>query len=109
MAQNVKTESTLTDRYQTTVPEVVRKALHLRKRDKLHYNVQANGSVLLSRAIKPGDEDPVLGQFLKFLAHDMSAHPERIRPVSKALMQRMQSLTQGVKFDMNAPLSADDE
>jgi hypothetical protein len=34
----------------------------------------------------------VLGQFLKFLAHDMSAHPERIRPVSKALMQCIRAL-----------------
>ena len=27
-------ESTLTDRYQTTVPDAVRKALHLNKREK---------------------------------------------------------------------------
>ena len=29
-------ESTLTDRYQTTVPEPVRKALGLNKRDKIY-------------------------------------------------------------------------
>ena len=33
--------STLTDRYQTTVPEPVRRALKLGKRDKIHYAIQA--------------------------------------------------------------------
>jgi antitoxin PrlF len=39
-------ESTLTDRYQTTIPDPVRKALHLNKRDKIHYTIQPNGQVI---------------------------------------------------------------
>ena len=34
MAATLEVESTLTDRYQTTVPETVRRALQLGKRDK---------------------------------------------------------------------------
>ena len=35
MSANHDIESTLTDRYQTTVPETVRRALRLGKRDKI--------------------------------------------------------------------------
>lgn len=44
-------ESTLTDRYQTTVPESVRKALGLNKRDKICYTIQSDGRVLKSKII----------------------------------------------------------
>lgn len=36
-------ESTLTDRYQTTLPDPVRKVLGLSKRDKIQYTIQPNG------------------------------------------------------------------
>ncbi|MFM6063282.1 MAG: type II toxin-antitoxin system PrlF family antitoxin, partial [Microcystis panniformis] len=36
-------ESTLTDRYQTTIPDSVRKVLGLNKRDKICYNIQPDG------------------------------------------------------------------
>ncbi|MCU0551261.1 MAG: type II toxin-antitoxin system PrlF family antitoxin, partial [Leptolyngbya sp. Prado105] len=63
-------ESTLTDRYQTTIPDSVRKALHLQKRDRIQYTIQPNGQVILSRSDYT-EEDPVLEQFLEFLAEDM--------------------------------------
>ena len=47
MAVPLEVESTLTDRYQTTVPEMVRRALRLGKRDKIHYTIRPNGEVLL--------------------------------------------------------------
>jgi antitoxin PrlF len=37
MPATLEAESTLTDRYQTTVPQTVRRALRLRKRDKIQY------------------------------------------------------------------------
>jgi len=40
MAHNLKLESTLTDRYQTTVPNAVRHALKLGKCDKIRYLIQ---------------------------------------------------------------------
>ena len=43
MPATLEVESTLTDRYQTTVPETVRRALQLSKRDKIHYTIRAGG------------------------------------------------------------------
>jgi antitoxin PrlF len=102
-------ESTLTDRYQTTVPETVRRALQLGKRDKIHYTIRPDGQVLLTRAAPAEPDDPVLEQFLGFLAQDMASHPERLQSVSADLLQRIQSLVAGIEVDLDAPLSADDE
>jgi len=109
MALKLEVESTLTDRYQTTVPDTVRKALKLGKRDKIRYAIQSNGRVVITRADSAEEDDPVLGQFLGFLAHDMSDHPERIQSLDTGLVQRIQSLVGGVEIDLDAPLSDDDE
>ncbi len=109
MAATLEVESTLTDRYQTTVPETVRRALKLGKRDKIHYTIRPGGEVVLTRADAAGDDDPVLGQFLGFLAHDITRHPERLRSVDAGLVRRLQSLVGGIEVDLDAALSADDE
>jgi len=108
MAAPLEVESTLTDRYQTTVPEMVRRALKLGKRDKIHYIIR-DGEVVLTRAEVNDGDDPVLGQFLGFLARDIASHPERLQAVDTGLVQRIQSLVGGVKVDLDAALSADDE
>ena len=108
MATPLEVESTLTDRYQTTVPETVRRTLNLGKRDKIHYTIR-DGEVLLTRAEVTEGDDPVLGQFLRFLAHDIASHPERLQAVGTGLVQRVQALVGGVKVDLDAALSADDE
>ncbi len=41
------TQSTLTDKFQTTIPREVRKALGLRPRQRLSYAVQTDGSVVV--------------------------------------------------------------
>lgn len=105
----LKAESTLTDRYQTTVPETVRRALRLNKRDKVHYTIRPSGEVVLTRADASDVDDPVLGQFLGFLADDIAHHPERLQAVDAELVQRLRSLVGGVEIDLDAPLSADDE
>lgn len=109
MAATLEVESTLTDRYQTTVPETVRRALKLGKRDKIHYTIRPGGEVVLTRADASEDDDPVLGQFLGFLAHDITRHPERLRSVDTGLVHRLQSLVGGIEVDLDAALSADDE
>ena len=86
MPATLEVQSTLTDRYQITVPETVRRALKLGKRD-----------------------NPVLKQFLGFLARDIANHPERLQFVEASLVQRLQSLVGGVEVDLDAVLSADDE
>ena len=109
MAATLEVESTLTDRYQTTVPETVRRALQLGKRDKIHYTIHPGGEVVLSRAEQADEDDPVLGSFLGFLARDIASHPEQLQAVDALFVQRIQSLTGGIAVDLDAPLSADDE
>lgn len=109
MTATLEVESTLTDRYQTTVPEMVRRSLRLGKRDKVHYSIRPNGEVVLSRAEVSETDDPVLGQFLGFLSRDMAEHPNRLQALDVSFVQRLQSLTLDIEVDLEEPLSADDE
>nr|WP_297479013.1 type II toxin-antitoxin system PrlF family antitoxin [Ferrovum sp.] len=109
MSAILEVESTLTDRYQTTVPETVRRALRLGKRDKIHYTIRPGGEVVLTRVGTADEDDPVLGQFLGFLAQDIANHPERLQVMDADLVQRLQSLVGGIELDLDAALSADDE
>jgi len=109
MAATLEVESTLTDRYQTTVPETVRRALRLGKRDKIHYTIRTGGEVVLSRVEIAEEDDPVLGQFLGFLSRDIANHPERLQSIDAGFVQRLRSLTGGIEVDLDAVLSADDE
>ncbi len=106
--KSARIESTLTDRYQTTIPDTVRTVLHLRKRDKIRFTIQSNGQVILSRATPPKD-DPALGQFLQFLARDIQANPQHIQIVSRKLVDRVNSLVSNVEVDFDAPLPEEDE
>lgn len=109
MAATLEVESTLTDRYQTTVPGTVRRALKLGKRDKIHYTIRPGGEVVLTRVNASGEDDPVLGQFLGFLARDIASHPEQLQAVNSSLLQHIRSLAGGIEVDLGAVLSADDE
>lgn len=109
MSSTFEIESTLTDRYQTTVPESVRRVLRLEKRDKIHYTIRPDGEVVLTRAEAVDGEDRVLGQFLNFLARDIASHPERLRAMDANFVQRLQSLAGSIDVDLDAALSADDE
>ena len=102
-------ESTLTERYQTTVPREVRLALKLDKHDKLHYRSVSPGSVLVTRAAEPEKDDPVLDKFLAFMANDLAAHPERVRAIDKGLYDRIRALVGHIDVDLNEPLSPADE
>lgn len=109
MVATLEVESTLTDRYQTTVPETVRRALRLTKRDKIHYAIRPGGEVVLTRVEALEADDPLLGQFLVFLARDIANHPQRLQAVDSQFLQRIQSLVGGIEVDLDAALSADDE
>ncbi|MCY1551121.1 Antitoxin PrlF [compost metagenome] len=108
MARALEVESTLTDRYQTTVPETVRRALRLNKRDKIHYTIRPSGEVVLTRA-EAQEDDPVIGQFLNFLARDIATHPQHLQAVDSNLVARIHSLVGDIEVDLDSPLSADDE
>jgi antitoxin PrlF len=104
----LQTESTLTDRYQTTVPSVVRKALHLGKKDKITFTVESNGSVTLSRS-EQSDGDLALNAFLEFLGNDIQAHPENIQALTPDMKQTVDTLIQGVDIDLDVPLNDEDD
>ena len=102
-------ESTLTDRYQTTVPESVRRQLGLSKRDKIQYDVMSDGMVVLRRAEPSPVEDPVLDKFLSFLAQDMTNNPQHLQMLDPALIQRVGELVGDAHVDLDQALSEDDE
>ena len=54
-------------------------------------------------------DDPVLEQFLGFLAGDIARHPERLQSLDADLVRRVRSLVGGVEIDLEATLAADDE
>ena len=99
-----KLESTLTDRYQTTVPSAVRHALKLGKRDKIRYLIQPDGGVMLARASSKAEDDPVPGQFLNFLARGMATHPEHLKNIDARLQKHMLSLVKNVAVTLDTPL-----
>ncbi len=105
----VEAESSLTDRYQTTVPEPIRRALKLGKRDKIHYRVKSSGEVVMERAAPEDEEDPAFAPFLDFLAREIQHRPETLRSFPPAYVARVRTLTQGVEIDLDAVLSPDDE
>jgi antitoxin PrlF len=102
-------ESTLTDRYQTTVPDAVRKALNLDKRDRLRYTVLADGVVQLSRLDASEVDDPAISGFLNFLANDMTAQPQHLQPMTTALRGQIQQFTAGIRVDLTDTLSSENE
>lgn len=100
-------EATLTDKYQNTVPAAVRKALHLRKRDKVAYVIRG-GQVILEKAEPEEDRvDPVVQAFLGFIEREMIANPQRLKPFGGETSRRAAELVDGVEIDLDAPL--DDE
>lgn len=108
MNRILETESTLTDRYQTTIPETVRDMLRLGKRDKLHYKIMSDGTVLLSHAESLQEADPVLVGFLALLAGDLAARPEAVLAMGTGRRARVRALTCGAAVDLDAPLDPAD-
>lgn len=108
MLAELKVESTLTDKYQTTMPGVVRKALGLKKRDRISYTILPEGDVLLRRASDTA-EDPAIGAFLTFLAQDIRQNPCHVRGLDAPLRAKLAELVDGVEVDLDAALSPEDE
>lgn len=50
------------------------------------------------------DDDPVLAAFLSFLAADMAASPDRIKPLSPALFERIDALVGDLPFNPDEDL-----
>jgi antitoxin PrlF len=102
-------EAALTDRYQTTVPQPVRRALGLHKRDRIRFAFRANGEVVLQRVSPdPGEEDPALAPCLALLEQDIASHPERLQPIGADLVQRLQDLVAAIEVDLDEVLPDDE-
>lgn len=100
--------ATITERGQTTVPAAIRKMLALGKRDRVVFRGLADGTVVLAKKAADEQADPVIGNFLRFLAKDMAAHPARVRAIPSALLARGVALVEGVEVDLDAALPDDD-
>lgn len=95
--------SSVTDRYQTTIPKGVRDALGIRRGDTIAYELSGN-RVLLSRQAETPSDDPALLGFLDLLERDIAMHPERLEPLPHALVDRARALVDGVDVDLDARL-----
>ncbi len=102
----ISAESTLTDRYQTTIPAMVRKALGLTKGDKLEFLLDENGGIRLSRQKpeEPEHVDPVLAGFLDLLAKDIEENPQNLREIDDSFWIGIDKLTEGVEVDLDEKL-----
>jgi antitoxin PrlF len=96
-------ESTITAKGQTTVPKTVRQALGVQTGDRIVFRVDEGGVITVLRAFH-GAEDPALGPFLGFLAHDIKQRPEALRALTPALAARIAELTRGVEVDLDTPI-----
>lgn len=94
-------ESKLTERSQTTVPNGVRKALRMRPgQDRLVWEIRGDEAVVRrAPALEEDHNDPALEPFLRLIAADIEAHPERLRGMPTHLHQSILELIDGVEPD----------
>lgn len=50
----------------------------------------------------------IVEQFLDFLAHDITTHPEHLHTLDSDLLVRVKALVDHIEVDLDVPLSADD-
>ncbi|WP_420127592.1 type II toxin-antitoxin system PrlF family antitoxin [Longimicrobium sp.] len=94
-------ESSVTDRYQTTVPNGVRKALGVQGKDRLAWEIRGDQAIVrrAPQMTEEEEDDPALEPFLRMLADDIEAHPERLQGMPEHLYRSILELTDGVTPD----------
>jgi antitoxin PrlF len=93
-------ESAVTERYQTTVTNGVRKALGVQGKDRLAWEIRGDEAIVRRAAeVAVEEEDPALEPFLRLLAADIEAHPERLHSMPEALSRSVLELIEGVDPD----------
>lgn len=105
MAALLKEVSTITAKGQTTIPKSVRQALGVDYGDQIAFLVDEHG-VSLQR-VAPSESDPVIDNFLAFLARDMERHPEGIAGFPPALASRISNLTKDMEVDLDAAIDGE--
>ena len=96
-------QSTLTRRYQTTIPSEIRTAMGLQTKDKIEYKIMGDGQVLISK-VETFEEDPAMASFLNFLDKDIELHPENIQPITAELAETYLSSVTNFDVDLDAAL-----
>jgi antitoxin PrlF len=105
MAKLLEEISTITVKGQTTIPKAVRQALGVDYGGRIAFRVDARG-VTIHRA-DTEEDDPAIGRFLDFLAHDIQRRPEAIATLSPALAARIEALTEGMDVDLDAEIEGE--
>lgn len=112
MTEILQAESILTDRYQTTIPDLVCKTLGLSKRDKIAYEINPDGTVTITRseAVEEDPIDPILDKFRDFLAEDMLQNPQYLQPITLENKDTVQFLASDIDdIDLDISLSDEEE
>lgn len=98
-------ESTVTERYQTTVPNGVRKALGVQGKDRLVWEIRGDEAIVRRAPVTHEDgDDPALEPFLRLVTDDIVAHPERLQGIPDGLYRRWMAVIQGVEVDLDEPV-----
>lgn len=102
-------QSTLTDRYQTTIPNAVRKQLGLGKRDLIEFLQAEDGSIVLRRADpSPIEEFPTeLLAWLDFIEKDHRQNPGQFRVLDDEFFAEARGLVGDLEVDLEADLDPD--
>ena len=72
------------------------------------YTIESDGRVVISRADHI-ESDPVIGQFLNFLAQDIEKNPHHVQSLSPDLVSCVQALVADVDLDLDELLLEEDE
>ena len=91
-------QSTLTARYQTTIPTEVRRRLGLNAGDQISYQFTDEGRVEL---IRDSSEDQVLGAMFEALERNLAPYPERLVAVDELMYDDLK------KWDLDVDLDSD--
>lgn len=102
----LKKVSTITEKGQVTVPKSVREALGVRQGERVAFYVDENLHVSLEKEVEEQD-DPVIDNFLTFLAEDMGKYPERLREFPDTLLKRIAEVTSGMTIDPDEQITGD--
>lgn len=103
----LKKTSAITEKGQVTIPKSVREALGVEYGSRITFYVDEDRTVSIRKEADEDEGDPVIGQFLAFVAQDMARNPANIRDFPPALVERMVEVTKGMQIDPDAPIDGD--
>ncbi len=95
-------KSKLTRRSQTTIPKAVKNALRVAAGDEIGYVIEGDSVRLVNASASDPHDDPMVQQFLAFLAQDIAQG--NARSVSPRLVARIRELTADVPIDHDADI-----